>query len=193
MKLISQGAEAKIYEDSDRIVKERPEKSYRLKEIDSQLRKSRTNREAKVLKKLADAGILVPKLIRKEDNTIIMENLQGEKLRDAFEQDAEHWGVEIGKIIRKVHDLGIIHGDLTTSNIIVKDGQIYLIDFGLSFFSEKDEDKAVDLHLLEQAIESKHHRTASRALEAVHKGYNDEEVLKRLEKVKARGRNKSKN
>jgi TP53 regulating kinase-like protein len=192
MKLIAQGAEAKIYEDSDNIVKERPEKSYRLKEIDSQLRKSRTNREAKVLKKLADAGVLVPKLIRKEDNTIIMENLHGEKLRDAFEQNSEHWGAEIGKIIRKLHDLGIIHGDLTTSNMIIKDGQVYLIDFGLSFFSDKEEDKAVDLHLLEQAIESKHYKVAEKAVKMILDSYGDKDILKRLEKVKERGRNKTK-
>ena len=63
----------------------------------------------------------------------------------------------MGKTINKVHDLGIIHGDLTTSNMIIRnDKQIVLIDFGLSYYKDSAEDKAVDLYVLERAFKSTH-------------------------------------
>jgi len=96
-----------------------------------------------------------------------------------------------------LHNEGIIHGDLTTSNMMVSEGEVFLIDFGLSFFSDKVEDKAVDLHLLRQAIESKHHTVYETAFAEVLKSYeenceNSKEVLKRFEIVESRGRNKAK-
>jgi Kae1-associated kinase Bud32 len=92
--------------------------------------------------------------------------------------------------------MGIIHGDLTTSNMILN-SEVFFIDFGLSFFSEKVEDKAVDLHLLRQALESKHYKVWEECFTAVRQGYegtaNDAElVLKRLEVVESRGRYKRK-
>ena len=63
----------------------------------------------------------------------------------------------MGKTINNVHDLGIIHGDLTTSNMIIRnDKQIVLIDFGLSYYKDSAEDKAVDLYVLERAFKSTH-------------------------------------
>jgi TP53 regulating kinase-like protein len=69
----------------------------------------------------------------------------------------------LAKLIYRVHDLGtifvtegVIHGDLTTSNMIYKDGQIYLIDFGLSYVKNSIEDRAVDLYVLERAFISTH-------------------------------------
>jgi Kae1-associated kinase Bud32 len=193
MKLITKGAEANIYEKDGIIIKERIPKKYRIKEIDEKINKSRTNREAKVIKKLNEAKINSPTIIKKENNIIIMELIKGFKLRDVIEEkDYKKISKEIGKNIKKIHDLGIIHGDLTTSNIILKDNQIYLIDFGLSFFSHKDEDKAVDLHLLEEALNSKHHKIAKECFNLILKSYNDKEVINRLIKVKERGRNKTK-
>ena len=79
--------------------------------------------------------------------------------------------------------------------MIVKD-EIYFIDFGLSFTSTKEEDKAVDLHLLKRAIESKHYKVFEEAFEYIQKGYRSYKdaasILARLKKVEARGRNKSK-
>lgn len=188
MKLIAQGAEAKIYLQDNKIVKERISKTYRAKEIDDKLRKARTNREAKVLKKLSEINFPSPKLIKKEDFTLIMQNLEGSKLRNTLE--VKHCK-ELGKLIKQLHDQNIIHGDLTTSNMILKD-KIYLIDFGLSFFSQKVEDKAVDLHLLEEALESKHHKIATKCIKEVLKGYGNNKVISRLKIVKSRGRNKAK-
>ena len=95
--MIAEGAEARIYEKDGEIVKDRVVKSYRLKEIDDKLRKSRTNREVKVLKKLSDTGFPSPKLILKEDYKIIMEKIDGKKLRDCLK--VEHCK-ELGKLIK---------------------------------------------------------------------------------------------
>ena len=95
-----------------------------------------------------------------------------------------------------MHNNNIIHGDLTTSNMILEN-EIYFIDFGLSFFSDKTEDKAVDLHLLRHALESKHHKIFEKSFKAVLNGYKSKcrkynETIKRLEKVESRGRYKGK-
>lgn len=186
--MIAEGAEARIYEEEGMIIKDRVIKNYRLKEIDDKLRKSRTNRESKILEKLSKINFPSPKLIKKEDFKIIMEKIEGHKLRDVLK--IEHCS-EIGKLIKKIHNLGIIHGDLTTSNMILGN-KIYLIDFGLSFYSDKIEDKAVDLHLLEEALISKHHLICKECINLILKNYNDEKVKKRLEIVKKRGKNKTK-
>ena len=80
---------------------------------------------------------------------------------------------------------------------MILDKEIYFIDFGLSFFSNKIEDKAVDLHLLRQALESKHYKIWEKAFESVLFGYKSKaqdakEILARFEKVEERGRNKTK-
>ena len=102
---------------------------------------------------------------------------------------------EIGVKLAKLHDSDIIHGDLTTSNMIL-DKEIVFIDFGLSFHSNKIEDKAVDIHLFKQALESKHFKVKEKALEEFLKGYKKSkdyaEIMKRLEQVELRGRYKHK-
>jgi len=199
MKKIGAGAEALIYLDKKEVVKERIKKSYRLKQIDEKLRKFRTRREAKVLEKLHSIGFPIPKLILSDDKKMLikMEFLKGKKLRDILnKKNCEKLCREIGEEVATLHKKGIIHGDLTTSNMILKD-KIYFIDFGLSFFSDKIEDKAVDLHLLMQALESKHYKIFENAFKAVLSGYKIKNpdyniVIKRLEKVESRGRYKGK-
>ena len=101
----------------------------------------------------------------------------------------------IGKNIAKLHDADIIHGDLTTSNMILSGKEVvYFIDFGLGFISKKIEDKAVDLHLLKQALEAKHFTHWETLFKEVINGYSSSKdsklVLKQLEKVEKRGRYK---
>ncbi len=198
MNKISQGAEATLYREGDIVVKHRSEKSYRHKDIDAKLRKSRTRREAKVLGKLKGIGFPVPGLINMDDKDmkIEMEFVNGDKLRDVLHKDYKKLSREIGKKVGVLHKNNIIHGDLTTSNMML-DGEIKFIDFGLSFFSTHVEDKAVDLHLLRRALASKHHEIFEECFDEVVKGYKEEcadaiEVLNRLEKVESRGRNKGK-
>jgi Kae1-associated kinase Bud32 len=194
------------------VLKERVKKDYRIPAIDIPLRKTRTKSEANILRKLYGYGFPVPKVIScDEKQEIIMEYIPGEKLRDVLsKKNFKKICNELGKKIRQLHDFHIIHGDLTTSNFIVRkkgqakgratkevakaskkdESEIYFIDFGLSFYSHKIEDKAVDLHLLRQALESKHYQFWEQAFKDVVKAYGDAEVMKRLEQVEMRGRNK---
>jgi len=196
--IIGKGAEATIYLDGNIVRKEREVKGYRIPFIDDKLRKFRTRREGKVISKLQEIGFSSPNLIKVDDKnmSIEMDYLKGEKLRDVFESDFEKYSFLIGQMVGTLHNNDIIHADLTTSNMIVLD-KLYFIDFGLSFFSEKVEDKACDLHLLKQAIMSKHHTVFDLAFNSVVSGYKKackdaNLVLERLEEVEKRGRNKNK-
>ena len=197
MKLIAQGAEAKIFEDKRKIVKHRIKKDYRVAELDERIRKFRTRREAKILNKLTDLNFPSPEVLKLDDKKMILEieKIKGKKLSDFLEKlDYKKICREIGSLTNKMHSKGIIHGDLTTSNMILsdEDKKIYFIDFGLSFISHKDEDKAVDLHLIKQALESKHYKIFDECFKEVLKGYKNQAVIKRLEKVESRGRHKKK-
>ncbi len=198
MKRIGDGAEAIIYQNKNIVLKDRIKKSYRLEQIDNKLRKFRTRREAKLLGKLSKLGF-TPKLVDSDDKNmqIKMEFIDGPRLRDVLNaNNFRKYCPEIGKKIAILHNNNIIHSDLTTSNMVVKD-KIYFIDFGLSYESQKIEDKAVDLHLLKQALESKHHKIFKKAFQEVLNSYQKEikqssEILKRFKKVEARGRYKKK-
>jgi Kae1-associated kinase Bud32 len=133
-KIIQQGAEAVISLNKDNeILKKRVSKSYRIKELDEKLIKRRTKSESKIITKLQDV-ILVPKIFKTDKSRIIMQHINGKKLSDNLEKlDYKKISKQIGEILTKIHNKDIIHGDLTTSNMIEKDNKIYLIDFGLGF------------------------------------------------------------
>lgn len=199
MKIIASGAEAVLYAKPrapEVLVKERRKKSYRHPELDARLRRARTRREANILKKLPVPG---PKLISTDRESLIeMTMITAPQAKTILDDDpgrAAELAGAIGKSIAMLHDAEIIHGDLTTSNILW-DGAPVLIDFGLSTTSSELEQKAVDLHLFRQALESKHHRIHERAWRAFLKGYrtskNATKVLERLAAVERRGRNKVK-
>ena len=196
MKILQQGAEAIILLEKKKVHKKRIKKSYRLKEIDEKLRKLRTRKEAKLLEKLSSL-LPVPKLIKVDEKKkeIILEYIKGKKLSLHLDKlkDKEKIMEQIGKQASILHDNNIIHGDLTTSNMILSNKKIFFIDFGLSFHSTRTEDKAVDLHLLRQALEAKHFRDWKKLFNAFLKGYNPrdkEKILKKLKEVESRGRYK---
>jgi len=223
-KIIQQGAEAVIILKRKKILKRRIAKGYRLEELDVGIRRRRTRSEARLLEK-ADKVINVPNVLKVNDSDkeIEMEFIDGVKLSEGLD-GLKNWkevcfliGVNIGKL----HDAGIIHGDLTTSNMIwvsdvgasglvptppltaeqrgevsgeVQD-KVYFIDFGLGYGNGRVEDKAVDLHLIKQALEAKHFGRWEEYWDEIQRGYLEEskgarEVLKRLEKVEKRGRYK---
>ena len=196
--VIKQGAEAVLYLKGGKLVKERIKKGYRIKEIDERLRKLRTRSEGKLLMRAENT----PKVFSvDEDKCIIeMEFIDGELVKDILDalDDCKRDMLcrEIGKNIAKLHDKNIIHGDLTTSNMLIKD-KLYFIDFGLGFSSLRIEDKAVDLRLLKQAFESKHYKIADKCFNLVLRGYKNcgdyDDVIKQLAKVEGRGRYKRKN
>lgn len=197
-KIIQQGAEGILYLKEGRLVKERISKGYRLKEIDERLRKFRTRREVKLLEKVDFAPEVYD--FSDEDMKIEMEFVEGDLLKDIIDGLSKGRRLDvckkIGEQIAVLHNSGIIHADLTTSNMLLKGDKIYFIDFGLGFFSTKLEDKAVDLHLLRQALESKHYQHFEECFSAVLEGYRAskdfKEVIQRLEKVEKRGRYKGK-
>ncbi|MBS3117461.1 Kae1-associated serine/threonine protein kinase [Candidatus Woesearchaeota archaeon] len=195
MELLYQGAESFVYKKEERVIKKRVPKSYRLEEIDGLLRRQRTKREAKVLEKAAS---FAPQLFSVDIKTasIEMEYVKGILLKDALSSlsngERSVIAKRIGIIITTLHSKDIIHGDLTTANIILVGERPVLIDFGLSFFSRKLEDKAVDLHLLNQVLEAYHPLEAENFFEMILKGYRPSADLRlRLAKVESRGRYKS--
>ena len=207
-KIIQLGAEAEIILKNKFIIKRRVPKSYRLKELDEKIRKLRTRSESKILEK-ASKIIPVPEVIKADENKkeIILEFIDGRKLSDFLDKfqlkKQKEICVEIGINIAKLHDTDIIHGDLTTSNMICDSAslhthrsRIFFIDFGLGFISHKIEDKAVDLHLLKQALEAKHFKNWKILFDSIVMGYgiskNCEKILKRLDVVERRGRYKEK-
>ena len=203
-KILYQGAEAIIYlgeyQGRASIIKHRIPKSYRPTELDIKLRKFRTRREAKILRK-ARTTISCPEIFRVDDRDmeIIMEYIDGLTLKKITEEassltmEINMLYTKLGENIGKLHSIGIIHGDLTTSNIIVRDNMLFFIDFGLGFFSDSIEDKATDMHLLERAIESTHYKWKKNLFDCVKKGYflsSDvgESVFQRIEVIEKRRR-----
>lgn len=195
---VGRGAEAVIVKSGSVVQKKRLKKSYRLGEIDERLRRQRTRREAKILKILEKANVFAPRVsdVDEEEMVIEMEFIDGKKMRDVIHSD-KSLAKKLGKIVGELHKHDIIHSDLTTSNFIVKNGDVHVIDFGLSYISGKAEDKAVDIHVLMQVFESSHHDIHEECVALVFDGYKEayedaKNVLERLEVVRKRGRNKRK-
>lgn len=196
--VIGRGAEAIITKEGKVVIKDRVEKSYRYPDLDKKIRKLRTRSESKILEK-AQKITNVPKIISSDElkAKIEMEYIEGKKLADNLEKiDYQKISEKIGKELAKLHDLDIIHGDLTTSNLILKDKDVYFIDFGLGFHSSRAEDKAVDLHLIKQALEAKHPTIYEESFKSLIKGYkkqskNQKQTLIQFEKVERRGRYKA--
>lgn len=183
MSILFRGAESIIYLQNNLLYKERLSKKYRIKELDKKIIEQRTKKEVNTLKKLNFLQIPAPIYKHSKGSIIIMEYLEGKTVKE-LKNLSENIFHEIGKLVKLLHDNNIIHGDLTTSNFIYND-KIYVIDFGLSFTSTKVEDKAVDLYVFEKSVKCAHDE---KYLESFYKGYNNEEILRRLELVRKRGR-----
>lgn len=209
--IINKGAEAVIFKYKNIIVKNRIEKTYRHPIIDQKLRKFRTNREIKIMKKLSELNILTPKLILNNQDvnnfmlsneinpkySIAMDFINGIQLKNLVnENNYPKYGQLIGETIAKIHNNNIVHGDLTTSNMMMEFDDFFLIDFGLSSFSSKIEDKAVDLHLLKESINSKHSAFAREFFDNILVNYqqnikNYDDIMTRFRVVEKRGKNKN--
>lgn len=194
---IARGAEAVISRVGDTIVKLRVRKGYRLPEIDLKIRKSRTRLEARLLQEARRAGVPVPNVLEcdEEAGKLVMEFVDGGRLKELFSSGrGDGLCRTIGKEVGLLHAAGIAHGDLTTSNMILKDGKVYLIDFGLAKKTKSVEDFAVDLHLLERALTSAHCGIAEKCFGEVLKEYlriMPGSVVERLKEIEKRGRYKA--
>ncbi len=183
------------------IRKTRIPKAYRIEALDKQLRVRRTREEVEILHAAKLAGVDCPKIFfaDPESSEIIMEYVTGVLLKDAtndkqFRKKEKYQ--RLGQYAAKLHAKGIIHGDLTTKNVILAEEGMVLIDFGLAFISDRIEDRAEDLHLLKQALRSSDStRNASSEFEDVMKGYESEAgekitmiVKGQISKIERRGR-----
>jgi len=212
MSLIKKGAEANLYLESFEevfhlpsktmlVIKHRIPKKYRAPQLDLRLRENRTALEAKHLADAKIAGVATPVIyeVDKRGARIIMEFVEGSQIKTILdglnEAEMKKLCETIGRNIARLHLAGIVHGDLTTSNMILaKDGQIFLVDFGLGEYNNSLEARGVDLHLLKRTLKSTHFRIADVAFRAILKGYEEEfgkgarDVIKRVEEIERRGR-----
>ncbi len=166
MELIRRGAEAEIRQgrwlDRDVIVKSRVPKSYRLPELDRSLRNARTRNEARLLHEAREAGVPTPIIydIDTANAEMTMELIRGPRVKDELETSTpERVGElcrEMGRSIAYLHRRGIVHGDLTTSNMLLSKGRMWFIDFSLGSRCASVEEMGVDLHLLKEAFQSAH-------------------------------------
>ena len=200
--ILEKGAEANIYPSKwlnhDVLIKERIPKSYRIPEIDLRLRKERTKKESKLLGEAKRCGVKTPLIydLNKQQNTLVLEKTPGKPIKDIFEdadiEKIKNISRKIGENIAKLHNCGIIHGDLTTSNLILEDDKIVFIDFGLGKNSDLVEDKGVDLLVFKKAISGIHYKISEECFNEILKGYenaNDyQEIIKKVEEIEGRGR-----
>ncbi|KAG1358659.1 EKC/KEOPS complex subunit bud32 [Cocos nucifera] len=210
--LLKQGAEARVFESSfvgrRSIVKERFSKKYRHPLLDSKLTLKRLNAEARCMTKARRLGVPTPVLYAVDPllHTLTFEFVNGPSVKEILldfglngvvEERLNDIAIQIGNAIGKLHDGGLVHGDLTTSNMLIKEGtnQLVLIDFGLSFTSTLPEDKAVDLYVLERALLSMHSSCGNvmdKILAAYRKSSKQwSSTMNKLAQVRQRGRKRT--
>jgi TP53 regulating kinase and related kinases len=196
-----QGAEARIelveWYGKPAIRKSRIPKQYRLQELDQLLRTKRTKEEVEILYAAKLAGVPCPRVYFADPTSseIILEYVRGNLLRNTPNSKSLVYE-QLGRNAAVLHSRAIIHGDLTTKNVIVNEELPILIDFGLSFYSDRLEDKAEDLHLLKQALKSSESdRRALLKFDHAMKGYseiaggiNEKVIRKQIAKIELRGR-----
>jgi N6-L-threonylcarbamoyladenine synthase/protein kinase Bud32 len=189
--LIAKGAESNIVRSSylgeKAVIKDRIVKSYRIAEIDDKIRRARTKEEAKLLSDAKRAGVKTPVLydVDLQSKAIVMEEIDGVMIKDVIDDDlAFRMGLEISKL----HSADIIHGDITTSNIMLSGDDLVFIDFGLGRYSQLREDKAVDLLVLKKSLQSIDYDLALRYFDLVLQGYGDDSIVNVIRDIESRGR-----
>lgn len=204
--LIKKGAEANLYladwHGKSAVLKKRVVKKYRPSTLDRQIRVYRTVHEPQLMSEAKKAGVLTPTifLVDVGDTTIVMEYVQGKQVKQLLSEvsDGERRRLcrRIGELVGRLHKYGVVHGDLTTSNMIVSgDERIFLVDFGLGERSVQLEARGVDLHLMKRALQSIHFRFAEECFVHVLEGYADvlgldvsKNVLDKVKEIEKRGR-----
>jgi TP53 regulating kinase and related kinases len=195
--LIKRGAEADIYivqwDCKKAISKVRLPKSYRHPELDSLIRKHRTIHEAGFMSSAKSAGVITPYVyfVDPVKAEIIMEYIEGQNARDILTLDVCY---NIGRCAALLHSSNIIHGDLTTSNFVMNKKSLVLLDFGLSYYSERIEDMATDVRLIKEIFTSAH-VAIRKAFSNFEEGYasvagrkKTDKILENVKNIEQRGR-----
>ena len=198
-KLLKKGAEASLYladwHGRKVVIKARLPKRYRPAELDKKIRSYRTAHEPQLMHEAKRAGVPTPTifLVNMKKASVTMEFVDGKQVKQLLgnmeAKERQDLCVKIGELIGKLHGYGVIHGDLTTSNMILSaEGKIFLVDFGLGEKNTELEARGVDLHLMKRALQSTHYQFAEECFKAVLAGYSAvlgaEEAGKVLEKIR---------
>jgi len=204
--LIKKGAEADLYlaewHGRKVIMKKRLPKKYRPSKLDEKIRTYRTVHEPQLMHEAKKAGVSTPTIFLADvkNTVIIMDFIEGKQVKrllgEVTEKDRQRLCLIIGELIAKLHTHGIVHGDLTTSNMILSPGgKVFFVDFGLGEKNSELEAQGVDLHLMKRALESAHFRVAKDCFNAVIKGYSNvagaesvRNVLDKIREIEMRGR-----
>jgi len=206
LKLLKKGAEASLYlvdwHGRKMIMKKRLPKKYRPPILDEQIRTYRTIHEPQLMHEAKKAGVPTPTIfwVDIKNTTIIMDFIEGRQIKQLLSETSKDVRQDlcflIGKLIGKLHKHGIIHGDLTTSNMLLNsEGKIFFVDFGLGEKSNELEARGIDLHLMKRALQSTHFRFSEECFSAVLRGYSQVlsvetmgNILAKIGEIEKRGR-----
>jgi TP53 regulating kinase-like protein len=204
--LLKKGAEASLFSTKwhgrEAIMKVRFPKNYRPKSLDDRIRVYRTIHEPQLMHEAKVAGVSTPLIymVNVPQSTIVMEYVEGEQIKKLLKVAGKFERNElcrrIGVSIALLHKRGLIHGDLTTSNMILSlDGKVFFVDFGLGEKNSELEAQGVDLHLFKRAMQSTHFQFWEESFQSVLSGYKSvlglelvEEVYEKIREIERRGR-----
>jgi TP53 regulating kinase-like protein len=204
--LIKNGAEAYLYlaewQGRKAVLKKRLPKKYRLPALDERIRTYRTVHEPRLMHEAKKAGVPTPTIffVDVKNALIVMEHVDGKQLKQLLNEvsndERNRLCRQVGELVGRLHKYGIVHGDLTTSNMIyTRDGKVFFVDFGLGEKTKDVEAMGVDLHLMKRALQSTHYKFADECFRNVIEGYSKvldaetvKNVLDKVEEIEKRGR-----
>ena len=204
--LLKKGAEASLFlmdwHGRRVVVKVRVPKKYRPAALDEQIRSYRTVHEPQLMHDAKAAGVPTPLIymVNVPEASITMEFVEGQQIKQLLNKVSKakrrDLCLRIGESIGKLHRQGLIHGDLTTSNMILNpEGKIFFVDFGLGEKNGELEAQGVDLHLMKRALQSTHYQSWEECFQSVLSGYSmvlgeglAEKVYEKIREIERRGR-----
>jgi TP53 regulating kinase-like protein len=204
--LLKKGAEASLFIAEQHglkvVIKERIPKKYRPPALDKHIRTYRTVHEPQLMHQAKAAGVPTPLIymVNIPEASITMQYIKGQQIKQVLnsvsEKRRDKLCSAIGQLIGKLHSQGLIHGDLTTSNMILNgEGKIYFVDFGLGEKNCEIEAQGVDLHLLKRALQSTHYMFWEECFKRILLGYScvlgveaAEKVYEKIREIEKRGR-----
>ncbi len=184
------------------VIKVRIPKRYRPEALDEQIRSYRTVHEPQLMHEAKAAGVPTPLIfmVNVAEASITMEYVEGQQIKQLLntipQGKRRELCISIGELIGKLHRQGLIHGDLTTSNMILSpEGKIFFVDFGLGEKNSELEAEGVDLHLMKRALQSTHYQFWEECFKDVLCGYSSvlgseatEKVYEKIKEIERRGR-----
>lgn len=205
--VLHDGAEARtiagIWFGTEAVMKIRRPKGYRHPSLDQSLTKRRLFAEARILVHLSNSELPIPSLLDfdEKNSTLVITKLSGVPLFNILRNSNDFDQISslmysCGNLIRKLHSLGVSHGDLTTHNLLCNNlNSIQIIDFGLGRLSPEIESLGQDLQVLSECL-SASHPNHSNAMQFVLNGYSEgdergpiiDDVISRFQEIQGRVR-----